>query len=253
MLFRSLRMTCALLLAVSAVPQNLPDSATRTREYAQFLVQQLDQWTRDFPQAYNMALVRPPVDTAGLSEGAKGGAQMLRESVVHLAVLSSARDLTVNAEFLKQLGKTIAAASPVNEALSKQKFPEAVQGDWSSIRTSLNSLADICQAGRLPVLAEAFTNDKAGPKAAAALPAGALTAYVVDQTCAARGKGMWLNTQCVQKCLRDGDKAVLVTEQGKVFQIANQEKIEAESYGQKVAVTGKTEGDTITVATLQIL
>ena len=254
MLFRSLRITCALLLAVSAVPQSLPDSATRTREYAQFLVQQLEQWTRDFPQAYNMALMRPPVDTAGLSEGAKGGAQMLRESVVHLAVLSSARDLTVNAEFLTQMGKTIAAASPVNEALSKQKFPEAIQGDWSSIRTSLNSLADICKVDRLPVLAETFTSaGKAGPKAAAVLPAGALTAYVVDQTCAARGKGMWLNTQCVQKCLRDGDKVVLVTEQGKVFQIANQDKIEAESYGQKVAVTGKTEGDTITVATLQIL
>ena len=106
MLFRSVRITCAVLFAVSAGPQSLPDSATRTREYAQFLVQQLDQWTRDFPQAYNMALVRPPVDTARLSESAKGGAEMLRESVARLAVLSSAKDLTVNAEFLKQMGKT---------------------------------------------------------------------------------------------------------------------------------------------------
>ena len=51
--------------------------------------------------------------------------------------------------------------------------------------------------------------------------------------------------------MRYGDKLVLVTEEGKVFQIANQDKITSESYGQKVIITGKTEGEIITVETLK--
>ena len=48
--------------------------------------------------------------------------------------------------------------------------------------------------------------------------------------------------------MRDGDKIVLVTDDGKIYQIANQEKITPESFGQIVTLTGKTEGDTITIA-----
>jgi len=51
-----------------AAPQPGSDADARAREYVQFLVQQLDQWTRDLPQAYNMAMMRPPVDVATLSE-----------------------------------------------------------------------------------------------------------------------------------------------------------------------------------------
>jgi hypothetical protein len=63
---------------------------------------------------------------------------------------------------------------------------------------------------------------------------------------------MWVNAQCVATCVRDGDKLVLVTEDGKVYQIANQDKITPESYGQVVTLTGKTEGDTITVDSLKM-
>ena len=126
--------------------------------------------------------------------------------------------------------------------------PEAIESDWVQIRTTLNSLAGIYKSSQLAVFE--VPDQKA---AAAATPAGAVTGYVVDERCAGKGKAMWTNVQCVQTCVRDGDKVVLVTEQGKVLQIANQNKIEAESYGQKVAVTGKTEGDVIIVATLQIL
>jgi hypothetical protein len=247
---------CAAILVSPAVPQNSGDRETRAREYVQFLVLQLDQWTRDFPQAYDLALMRPPVDATTLSEGAKAGAGSLRESVTKLVTLSKANDVTTNPTFRGQLEKTLQAALPVNEALGKQRFPEAVQSDWAPLRTSLNSLAEIYKAPQLPVLEPpaAGAGAKGGKElAAATLPAGAVTGYVVDERCAARGKAMWVNAQCVLTCVRDGDKVVLVTEQGKVFRIANQEKIEAESYGQKVGVTGKSEGDTITVATVQIL
>ncbi|MDQ1469049.1 MAG: hypothetical protein QOJ99_529 [Bryobacterales bacterium] len=248
-------LVCAAILVPSAIPQSVADRETRAREYVQFLVMQLDQWTRDFPQAYDMALMRPPVDAGALSEGARAGAGSLRDSVAKLVSLSAANDLITNATFRAQLEKTLLAASPVNEALGKQRFPEAIVNDWAPLRTSLNSLADIYKAPQLPVLdlPAAASGAKGGQKVASVLPPGAVTGYVVDERCAARGKAMWVNVQCVQTCVRDGDKVVLVTEQGKIFRIANQEKIEADSYGQKVAVTGKSEGDTITVSTLQIL
>jgi len=61
--------------------------------------------------------------------------------------------------------------------------------------------------------------------------AGGLAGYIVDTQCAKRGKGMWANADCVARCVRDGDKIVLVTEDGKVYQISNQDKIAPESYG----------------------
>jgi hypothetical protein len=45
---------------------------------------------------------------------------------------------------------------------------------------------------------------------------------------------------------------VLVTEDGKIFQIFNQDKITADSYGQVVTLTGKTDGDTITIDSLKL-
>ena len=61
-----------------------------------------------------------------------------------------------------------------------------------------------------------------------------------------------MNAECVARCVRDGDKVVLVTEEGKVYRIANQDKISPESYGQMVTLTGKTDGDTITVESLKM-
>jgi hypothetical protein len=36
-------------------------------------------------------------------------------------------------------------------------------------------------------------------------PGGGLVGYIVDLACAKRGKGMWTNAQCVERCVRDGD------------------------------------------------
>jgi len=250
---------CAGIGIHSAAPQNAVDRDTRAREYVQFLIAQLDQWTREFPQAYNLALVQPPVVASRLSEGAKSGAANLREAVTRLADLSKAPDLTTNAEFRAQIEKTIAVASPINEALGAQRFPEGIQGDWVPIRTTLNSLADIYKTAALAALEPPGPGRGGRGKAAngetvaAAIPAGAITGYIVDERCSLRGKAMLTDVQCVLKCVRDGDKIVLVTEAGKVLQISNQNKIETDSYGQKVAITGTADGDSITVATLQIL
>jgi len=240
---------CAAALMPSASPQGDSGREKRANDYVQFLVTELDQWTRDFPQAYNMAMMRPPVDANRMSEPAKSAASDFRAGVIRLAALSAAKDLTANDNFREQTEKTLLAAARLNQALGAERFPEAIESDWVPIRTALNSLAGIYKVPVLPVLEAPAPGG--GDKAKAA-PAGALTAYVVDQRCAG-SKAMWTNVKCVQTCVRDGDKIVLVTEQGKVVQIANPDKIDADTYGRKVAVTGKTSGDTITVDTLQIL
>src|SRR5215468_9808324 len=71
------------------------------------------------------------------------------------------------------------------------------------------------------------------------------TGYIVDKNCSGK-KGMWTNEACAKKCLDGGAPAVFVSEDGKVYNVANQDKGKAHG-GHKVTVTGKMEGDTITV------
>lgn len=240
-------------VAATAAPQDGYNRETYARKYVQFLVLELDQWTKAFPHDYNMALMRPPVDASKLSEGAKAGASDLRDSITRLFSLRGAQDLLTNAGFREQLDKTLSVAKQVNPAMGGQRFPDALQSDWDQIRTNLNSLAGAYNLEALPVLEPPGGRGGGGRRGPApgASP-GDLTGYIVDQSCAAKGKGMWANTSCVERCVRDGDKVVLVTEEGKVYQISNQDKITAESYGQKVTVTGKRDGEAITVDGLRM-
>lgn len=73
--------------------------------------------------------------------------------------------------------------------------------------------------------------------------------YIVDQTCSAK-KAMWTDSDCVARCVRRGSALVLVSEDGTVYKISNQDKATKDSYGKKVTVTGKLDGDTITVDSL---
>jgi hypothetical protein len=245
-------LSCASILLVSVGRSEDADREARARDYIRFLVTELAQWTSDMPQVYDAALVRPPVDSSRLSEVQKAAADNVRDSVKQLNSLAAAADVTTNAGFRAQLEKVLEAAKPMNEALSVQRFPAALENDWAPIRTNLNSLAGIYHLEELAALERPAPGSGRGG-GATAVPAGAITGYIVDQRCAGSGKAMWTNAQCVARCVRDGDKVVLVTEAGKVYQIANQNKIDQDSYGQKVAVSGKTEGDEITVSAIQNL
>jgi hypothetical protein len=69
--------------------------------------------------------------------------------------------------------------------------------------------------------------------------------FVEDQSCS-KMPNMKGDAACAQKCIKGGQPAVLVTEDGKVYKIANQDKIVA-SAGMNVTVSGSLKGDTITV------
>ncbi len=71
------------------------------------------------------------------------------------------------------------------------------------------------------------------------------TGYIVDKGCSTK-KEMLGDEACAKRCIGRGAPAVLATEDGKVYAIANQDKVK-EQAGKKVTVTGKLDKDTITV------
>jgi hypothetical protein len=75
------------------------------------------------------------------------------------------------------------------------------------------------------------------------------TGYIIDKNCASK-QAMLGNEACAKSCIGKGAPAVLATEDGKVYAISNQDKVK-ELAGKKVTVTGKMDGDTITVDTVK--
>jgi len=73
--------------------------------------------------------------------------------------------------------------------------------------------------------------------------------FVEDTQCS-KLPDMKNDSACAQKCIKAGSPAVLVTEDGKIYKIANQAKIVSHA-GENVTVEGKLKGNTITIASLQ--
>lgn len=250
------------LCPTRATPQQATfDRDASARDYIQFQVSEIDQWAKDFPQRFYTAAARPPVDASKLSEAVKASPDELAAALKQLSSLSGGKDVLSGGAFKDQLDKTLAVAKLVNEAMGSQRFPESLQSDWTQIRANLNNLAGIYKVQTLAYLAPpggggGGRGGRGGPAGGVAPgqapppPPGAIVGYIVDHSCALKGKGMWSNAECVARCIRDGDKVVLVTEEGKVFSITNPDKVEPDTYGQKVTVTGKSEGETLTVATI---
>jgi hypothetical protein len=269
MLLRRFPIVCLVVCAVFllavlviAAPQDAVDRDAYARDHVRFLVVQLDQWSKELPQQFYTAVMKPPVDATKLSEAAKASAGELGDSLHKLASLAGAKDLLTNAQFRDQLDKALGSAKELNVAITSQRFPTSLQSNWDQVRSTLNNLARVYKLETLAFLEPPAGGGgggrggrgaaAAGAQVAAAGPGGGVTGYIVDLMCAKRGKGMWTNVQCIERCLRDGDKLVLVTEEGKVYQISNQDKITPETYGQVVTLMGKTEGESITVDSIKL-
>ena len=78
-----------------------------------------------------------------------------------------------------------------------------------------------------------------------------VTGYISDAGCTKKQGAAKVATDghagCAESCIKRGDKAVLVTPDGKVFQIANQDKV-IEHAGEKVTLVGEIDADNITVS-----
>lgn len=81
------------------------------------------------------------------------------------------------------------------------------------------------------------------------------TGYISDAGCAKKQGAAKVaadgHAGCSQSCIKRGDKAVLVTDDGKIYQIADQDKVK-EHAGMKVTVVGDIDGDTIKVSEVKM-
>jgi hypothetical protein len=77
-----------------------------------------------------------------------------------------------------------------------------------------------------------------------------VTGYIVDKNCSTK-KEMLGDEACAKRCMGRGSPAVIATDDGKIFSISNQDKVK-EMAGKKVTVTGKMDGDSITVDTIAL-
>src|SRR6516165_12312918 len=86
--------------------------------------------------------------------------------------------------------------------------------------------------------------------ALALFAAGAdFSGYIIDQTCSSKAD-MKGNEACARKCIKGGSPAVLLTD-AKVYRLDDQAKA-VDHAGHKVKITGKLDGDTIKIETIQV-
>ena len=75
--------------------------------------------------------------------------------------------------------------------------------------------------------------------------AGSVTGYVTDAKCANAGKAGAAHAGCAKGCIGGGEAAVVVTEDGKIYEVADQAKVKDHA-GAKVTVMGTVDGMKIT-------
>ena len=76
------------------------------------------------------------------------------------------------------------------------------------------------------------------------------TGHVMDVSCSTKA-AMKGNVDCAARCIKGGQPAVLVTEEGKIYKIKEQDKVTAHA-GHKVTITGKLDGETISVDSVKM-
>lgn len=90
-----------------------------------------------------------------------------------------------------------------------------------------------------------------GALASISAMAAEFSGYIIDKNCASK-KAMWGNEACATSCIKRGAPAVLATEDGKVYSIADQDKVK-DFAGKKVTITGKADGDSISVESVKAM
>ncbi|HLY20775.1 MAG TPA: DUF5818 domain-containing protein [Bryobacteraceae bacterium] len=79
--------------------------------------------------------------------------------------------------------------------------------------------------------------------------AGEFSGYISDSGCAKKQGAKAAadsHAGCAKGCIKRGDKAVLVTPDGKIYNITNQDKV-VDHAGEKVTLVGDVDGENITV------
>jgi hypothetical protein len=73
---------------------------------------------------------------------------------------------------------------------------------------------------------------------------------IMDAKCSSN-KAMRDNAACAAKCVKGGEAAVLVTADGTIYKLGDQDKVVAHA-GHKVTISGTIDGDTIKVDSVKM-
>ena len=76
------------------------------------------------------------------------------------------------------------------------------------------------------------------------------TGTIMDAACSTK-EAMKGNAECAASCIKRGQPAVLVSEDGKIYKIKEQDKVTAHA-GHKVTITGKLDGETLSVESVKM-
>jgi hypothetical protein len=76
------------------------------------------------------------------------------------------------------------------------------------------------------------------------------TGLIMDASCSTK-EAMKGNVDCAARCIKNGQPAVLVMEDGKIYKIKEQDKVTAHA-GHKVTITGKLDGETLSVESVKM-
>ena len=76
------------------------------------------------------------------------------------------------------------------------------------------------------------------------------TGTIMDTKCSTN-KAMRDDAACAERCIKRGDPAVLVTDDGTIYKIADQAKVVPHA-GHKVTISGTLDGDTIKVDSVKM-
>ena len=161
---------CLFALLPSAVPQEKYDRDAYAREYVQFLVQELDQWTKGF-LASSIQRFCSRRGTPANYRKAPRPAPATGRSGETIGVVSTVERPPYQRRFSKPGGQDAGRGQQVNLAMSSQRFPDPLQSDWEQMRTALNSLAEIYKVEYLAALEppRSGTGGRGGSTAAAAV------------------------------------------------------------------------------------
>jgi hypothetical protein len=86
-----------------------------------------------------------------------------------------------------------------------------------------------------------------GPVAAsAAATAGSWTGWITDDACGAKGNNA-AHKDCAEKCMKGGSKLVLYNSDDKKIYKLDKQDVAKANIGHEVTVTGKVDGDAISV------
>jgi hypothetical protein len=80
-------------------------------------------------------------------------------------------------------------------------------------------------------------------------PAAEWKGWIVDAKCAAKGANAG-HAACAEKCAKGGAALVFVTD-GRVLKVAQQDKVQGHA-GHEVTITGKLDGDTVSVDSVKM-